>query len=100
MEIQEILNILQKEIHTTIIATVDDKGNPYTCAIDIMLVEDNKLYFLTARGKSFYQRLMNRPYIALTGLKGEDTIRLVAIFLQGQLRNIGHNKLAEIFENN
>ena len=28
MEIQEILNILQKEIHTTIIATVDDKGNP------------------------------------------------------------------------
>ena len=39
MEIQEILNILQKEIHTTIIATVDDKGNPYTCAIDIMLVE-------------------------------------------------------------
>ena len=100
MEIQEILNILQKEIHTIIIATVDDKGNPYTCAIDIMLVEDNKLYFLTARGKSFYQRLMNRPYIALTGLKGEDTMSSVAISLQGQVRNIGHNKLAEIFENN
>ena len=100
MEIQEILNILQKEIHTTIIATVDDKGNPYTCAIDIMLIEDNKLYFLTARGKSFYQRLMNRPYIALTGLKGEDTMSSVAISLQGQVRNIGHNKLAEIFENN
>ena len=30
MEIQEILNILQKEIHTTIIATVDDKGNVET----------------------------------------------------------------------
>ena len=100
MEIQEILNNIQKEIHTTIIATVDDKGNPYTCAIDIMLVEDNKLYFLTARGKSFYQRLMNRPYIALTGLKGEDTMSSVAISLQGQVRNIGHNKLAEIFENN
>ena len=60
MEIQEILNILQKEIHTTIIATVDDKGNPYTCAIDIMLVEDNKLYFLTARGKSFYQIILSK----------------------------------------
>lgn len=100
MNAHEILSILQKDIHTTIIATVDDKGIPYTCAIDMMLLEDQFLYFLTARGKSFYQRLMNNPNIALTGLKGEDTMSSVAISLQGRVKNIGHEKLNKIFEEN
>ena len=100
MTVHEILTILQKEIHTTIIATVDQEGMPYTCAIDMMLLEDETLYFLTARGKSFYQRLMQHPYIALTGLKGKDTMSSIAISLQGEVKNIGHNKLDEIFKTN
>lgn len=100
MNTHDILKTLQKDIHTTIIATVDHQGNPYTCAIDMMLLEDETLYFLTARGKSFYQRLMNHPCIALTGLKGEDTMTSIAISLQGKVKNIGHKKLKDIFEKN
>lgn len=58
MNTHEILKVLQEDIHTVIIATTDQKGYPYTCAIDMMLLEDESLYFLTARGKAFYNRLM------------------------------------------
>lgn len=53
----EFLNYLQNDIHTTVAATVDDNGLPVTCAIDMMDADDNGLYFLTARGKGFYNRL-------------------------------------------
>ena len=100
MNTHEILKVLQEDIHTVIIATTDQKGYPYTCAIDMMLLEDESLYFLTARGKAFYDRLMKQSHIALTGLKGEDTMSSVAISLQGTIKNIGHERLDEIFEKN
>lgn len=100
MTTHDILEILQEDIHTTIIATTDNQGLPYTCAIDMMLLEDDYLYFLTAKGKSFYQRLMNHPYIALTGLKGEDTMSSISISLQGKVKSIGHEKLVDIFQKN
>lgn len=100
MERGKILQILQQDIHTVIMATSDLQGKVYTCAIDLMLLENESLYFLTARGKSFYQRLMNNHYVALTGLKGEDTMSSIAISLQGKVKNIGHDKLALIFQEN
>ena len=36
MNTEDYIKFLEKEIHTTIIATVDEKGLPVTCAIDIM----------------------------------------------------------------
>ncbi len=100
MNTHKILKVLQEDIHTVIIATTDQKGYPYTCAIDMMLLEDESLYFLTARGKAFYDRLMKQSHIALTGLKGEDIMSSVAISLQGTVKNIGHERLDEIFEKN
>ena len=49
---------LVNEIHTTIVATVDDEGLPVTAAIDMMDCDENSLYFLTAKGKGFYDRLV------------------------------------------
>lgn len=100
MDTHNILSILQKYIHTTVVATVDDKGLPHTCAIDMMLLEDDYLYFITAKGKAFYQRLINHPHIALTGLKGENTMSSIAISLEGKVKNIGKEKLVDIFEKN
>ena len=48
---------LVNEIHTTIVATVDDEGLPVTAAIDMMDYDENNLYFLTAKGKGFYTAL-------------------------------------------
>ena len=41
--------------------------------------DENGLYFLTAKGKNFYDRLIKRGYLALTAMKGEDTMSSVAI---------------------
>ena len=53
----DYLKYLTKEIHSTVMATVDENALPVTCAIDIMDYDENGLYFLTARGKNFYARL-------------------------------------------
>ncbi len=100
MTTQEILDILQRDIHSTVFATVDDQGLPQTCVIDLMLSDEEGLYFLTARGKSFYDRLMARPFVAISGMKGEDTLSAVAISVRGAVRSIGTARLGEIFEKN
>lgn len=100
MTTMDILTFLQKEIHSTVFATVDDEGLPQTCVIDLMLSDENGLYFLTAKGKSIYDRLMKRGYVAISGMKGRDTMSTVAISLRGKVRSIGQNRLEEIFEKN
>ena len=100
MTTQEILDILQRDIHSTVFATVDGQGLPQTCVIDLMLSDEEGLCFLTARGKSFYHRLMARPFVAVSGMKGEDTLSAVAISVRGAVRSSGKERLGEIFEKN
>lgn len=100
MTTQEIFRILQHDIHSTVFATVDDAGLPQTCVIDLMLADETALYFLTAKGKAFYDRLTTRPFVALSGMKGGDTLSTVAISVRGTVRNIGEEHLEEIFEKN
>lgn len=100
MTTKEILQFLQQDIHTTVFATVDENGLPQTCVIDLMLLDENGLYFLTAKGKKFYDRLMERGYVAVSGMKGQDTRSTVAISLRGKIKSIGQEKLDEIFEKN
>ncbi len=83
-----------------IAATVDAKGLPVTCAIDMMDADENSLYFLTAKGKSFYQRLVDREYIAFTAMKGESTLSSVAVSVRGKVKEIGNDKIPALFEKN
>lgn len=48
MTTSEILRFLQSDIHSAIFATLDHEGLPVTCVIDIMMADENSLYFLTA----------------------------------------------------
>lgn len=100
MKLNEVLSFIQQDIHTVILATIDEYAHPITCAIDIMLEEKQKLYFITARGKSLYKRLMQNQHIAFTALKGSDTMSSIAISFQGKVRNIHHEKLDTIFHKN
>lgn len=100
MTTQEILTILQQDIHSTVFATLDDKGLPQTCVIDLMLADEAGLYFLTAKGKSLYSRLMEQPFVALSGMKGQDTLSTIAISVRGAVRSIGQARLDEIFAKN
>ena len=94
------LKYLVEEIHTTIVATVDDVGQPVTAAIDMMNYDEDGLYFLTAKGKGFYDRLKKRGTLALTGMKGTDTMHCAALSIRGKVRELGGELLPRLFEKN
>ncbi|MBO5033194.1 MAG: 4Fe-4S binding protein [Lachnospiraceae bacterium] len=100
MDTLKYLEYIVNEIHSTVVATVDDNGLPVTCAIDMMDYDEQGLYFLTAKGKKFYDRLMSRGYLSLTGMKGEDTMSCVAVSFGGKVREIGKERLERLFEKN
>lgn len=100
METKDYLNFIVNEIHTVVVATVDDEGLPVTAAIDMMYADDGSVYFLTAKGKNLYDRLKNRKYLALTGMKGQDTMSRVALSLRGTVREIGEEKLEILLDKN
>lgn len=58
-------------------ATVDENGSPQVRTIGVMHVENEKLYFLTARGKPFYHELLREKKVAVLGLsRYKEMIRL------------------------
>lgn len=100
METKDYLAYLVNEIHTVIVSTVDDDGKPVTAAIDMMDMDDNGIYFLTAKGKGFYDRLKKKKYLSLTGLKGETTMTSVAVSVRGKVKELGAEPLYRLFDKN
>ena len=92
---QDYLKLLVEGIHSTTIATIGADGHPQTRVIDMMLYDKQGVYFLTARGKAFYTQLMAQGYIALSATREK-----VSISLRGKIKNIGNEKLDEIFKKN
>ena len=88
MNRERCLQIL-REIKDVAFATVDDKGMPQIRIIDIMLVEGEKVYFCTARGKDFYAQLMRDGNVAVTGMNREYQM----IRLSGKARRLDDQKL-------
>ncbi|MEE8807730.1 MAG: 4Fe-4S binding protein [Lactimicrobium sp.] len=95
METGDYLRILTDEIHSTVVATIDGEGHPVTRCIDMMLYDDRGVYFLTAKGKEFFDQLMAQKYISLSAVQGKKCISL-----SGWVENIGYEKLDEIFAKN
>lgn len=100
MEATSYFNFLQREIHSVVFATLDEQNRPATCVIDLMLADENGLYFLTAKGKAFYSRLKRNPFVSLTGVRGKDTLSSQFITLRDKVREIRRGRLAEIFSAN
>lgn len=40
-----------RDVIDAVLSTVDENGNPQSRIIDIMHIEDDRIYFLTGRGK-------------------------------------------------
>ena len=97
MNAERCLQIL-REIKDVAFATVDDKGMPQIRIIDIMLVEGEKIYFCTARGKDFYSQLMCDGSVAIIGMNREYQM----IRLNGKARKLDDQKMwiDRIFEEN
>lgn len=97
MKVKDCLEIL-RDIKDVAFATVDEKGHPQNRIIDVMLVEEEKLYFCVARGKDFYLQLMKNNYVAITGLNKEFKM----VRLNGEVKRLDKQKLwiNRIFEEN
>lgn len=100
MKTTDVLRYLEQEIHSVVMATVDDMGLPVTCAADIMDSNEKGLYFLTAKGKGFYDRLKKNGYVALTGMKGDDTLSRVAVSVRGKVCGVTGKPLHGLLEKN
>lgn len=92
---KDYLKLLVEDVHSATVATIGSDGHPQTRIIDMMLWDENGVYFLTARGKAFYAQLMEQGFIALSATKGKRSISL-----RGKIKNIGSEKLDEIFVKN
>lgn len=85
-----------REMKDVSFSTVAEDGTPRSRIIDVMLAEEEKMYFLTARGKEFYRELMSTGRVAVTGLnKDWETVRV-----WGKVKNVGQALLGKIFEEN
>lgn len=60
MQTRDYLRLLVEQIHSAVIAKIGADGHPQTCVIDMMLWDDRGVYFLTAKGKAFYEQFMKR----------------------------------------
>ena len=89
---EKYLKILVEDIHSSVMATIGSDGHPRTRVIDLMLWDAEGVYFLTAKGKEFYQQLMEQKYVALSATKEK-----ISVSLHGKIRNIENKKLDEIF---
>ena len=68
---QDYLKLLVESIHSTTIATIGADSHPQTRVIDMMLWDEQGVYFLTAKGKAFYAQLMEQGFIALSATKAK-----------------------------
>lgn len=100
MNVREYFDLIVNQIHSAVFATVDSEGRPITCAIDIMDCDENCLYFLTAKGKNFYDRLKTNENVAFTAMKGNDTLSCIAVSVQGKAKEIGPDRLPDLFRKN
>lgn len=97
MNAQKCLEIL-REVKDVAFATVDEKGIVQNRMIDVMIVENEKLYFCTSRGKNFYRQIMTNGQVAITGMnKAFQMVRL-----NGTVKKMEEHKkwIDRIFEEN
>lgn len=82
-------------IHSVSVATIDSNGKPTIRIIDMMYIEDDCLYFLTARGKKFYQEITKDNYIVLSCQKYNKSY-----VIKGYVEQVDHKYLDILFNKN
>lgn len=90
----EELEFLRK-IKSASFATVEE-GKPQVRIIDVMLVEDQKIYFTTAKGKSFYRQLKDNPFVAIAAM--DERYRTVRV--SGPVKLVDRSYVDKIFDEN
>ena len=97
----DYLKVLVEEIHSVVVATVDETGHPHAAVMDMMWEDGKTVYFLTADFKPLYKRLKEDGRVALTGMtQGAGTMDRKSISLTGQVEWIGKDHLGALLDAN
>ena len=93
----QILQELRK-IKDVAFATVDSEERPQVRIIDVMLADEETIYFCTARGKAFYHQLCEGGYVAVSGLNKQFQMFRIS----GRAQKLGDQRrwIDEIFARN
>ena len=93
----QILQELRK-IKDVAFATVDSEGRPQVRIIDVMLADEETIYFCTARGKAFYHQLCEGGHVAVSGLNKQFQMFRIS----GKAQKLGDQRrwIDEIFARN
>ena len=83
------------KIHSVSVATIDSNNKPSIRIIDMMYLENDCIYFLTARGKNFYQEIIKDNYIALSCQKYNKSY-----VVKGYVEQVDHKYLDVLFNHN
>lgn len=101
MDAPKILSILYSEIHSVVVGMIDSKGHPSSAFLDVMLAEDDSIYFMTSNnGRKLYQMLNDSDYISICGKTEGDYFHSKMITLQGRIRNIGKARIDDLMDAN
>lgn len=84
-----------RKIKSVAFATIEN-DQPRVRIADVMLIEDDKIYFTTARGKSFYRQIQKNPYLALVGM--DETYKTIRV--SGDVKKVGRDYVDKIFTAN
>lgn len=77
------------------LATISLDGKPSNRIMDMMYLEEDCLFFLTARGKNLYKELELNPNVSITVCKNKK-----AYSLSGIVKKVNQSYLKKLFDNN
>ncbi|AXY25814.1 ABC transporter ATP-binding protein [Suicoccus acidiformans] len=99
MTYTDYLQILQDEIGASVFATVDKDGHPHSRIANVGVADENGIFFMTSPKTQFYAQLQDKPEVAITGMVNNDK-GIQVIRVEGQVREIGKDRLEEILQDN
>lgn len=96
---QEFLDFVVDEIHNADVASTHE-GEPSAQVCDLMMNKNGKLYITTSQNNPFFKDLINQPKVVINGYKGEGTMDSCGFSIRGNIKDVDHLYIDEIFEKN
>ena len=69
--IMDYLKLLVEEIHSVVVATVDETGHPHIAVMDMMWEDGKKVYFCTENNKAVYRQIKENSNVSFCSHKAD-----------------------------
>ncbi|KRN95285.1 pyridoxamine 5'-phosphate oxidase family protein [Pediococcus stilesii] len=94
----DILTKLKETMTPAAMASVDADGKPHVRHINIGMVSEHGIYFVTSPKTDFYKQLMDHPYVSIEGLSSENVYEIVRV--EGQVEELGQDQIEDVVKDN